>query len=91
MLKRDLARNCIDCIAPRNGTDAIHPQRVGLNHPPLRALYRFRGKEKTRPRNDLCRNRIGRTGPYRIGAQLPIQSGYNRIGDFIGKLSEIPT
>jgi hypothetical protein len=32
----------------------------------------------------LGRNRIGRIGPHRISAQLPIRSKYNRIGDFIG-------
>jgi hypothetical protein len=36
-----LAQNCIGCIgfAPyRDGTDAVHPNRVGLNHPPFGGL-----------------------------------------------------
>jgi hypothetical protein len=32
----------------------------------------------------LGRDRIGRIGPYRIGAQLRIRGKYNRIGGFIG-------
>jgi hypothetical protein len=39
---------------------------------------------KMRAYRGLGRDRIGRTGPYRFSAQLPIRGKYNRIGGFTG-------
>ena len=86
MLKGRLGRNRIGRIGRipiGKGTDTIRLQRVRF----ITHSCRFVSpaiEKKMRAYRGLGRDRIGRTGPYRIGAQLPIRSKHNRIGGFIG-------
>jgi hypothetical protein len=50
----------------------------------LQVRVEIQRMKKMRAYRGLGRDRIGRIGPYRISAGLPIRGKYNRIGGFIG-------
>ena len=63
------------------------PAKSEIDHSLLQVRVEIQRMKKMRAYRGLGRDRIGRigrTGPYRIGAQLPIRGKYNRIGGFIG-------
>jgi hypothetical protein len=74
---------CIGCITPREKGDSVQPHKVGLTHPLLGLLHRFRGPENACSWKDLIRFYIGCIGLHCIGARLPMQQGYNCIGSFV--------
>ena len=85
MLERNLARNrvgCIGCIPYRGRYDTAAKSEI--HHSLLQVRVENERMKKMRAYRGLGRDRIGRTGPYRISAGLPIRGKYNRIGGFIG-------
>ena len=73
---------CIGCITPREKGDSVQPHKVGLTHPLLGHLYRFRGPENTCSWKDLSRFCIGCIGGTCIAMQLRDTGGYNCIAWF---------
>ena len=85
MLERNLARNrvgCIGCIPYRGRYDTAAKSEI--HHSLLQVRVEIQRMRKMCAYRGLGRDRIGRSGPYRICAQLPIRGKYNRIGGFIG-------
>jgi len=60
------------------------PAKSEIHHSLLQVRTETQRMRKMRAYRGLGRDRIGRSGPYRICAQLPIRGKYNRIGGFIG-------
>ena len=60
------------------------PAKSEIHHSLLQVRVEIQRMRKMCAYRGLGRDRIGRSGPYRICAQLPIRGKYNRIGGFIG-------
>ena len=60
------------------------PAKSEIDHSLLQVRVEIQRMRKMCAYRGLGRDRIGRSGPYRICAQLPIRGKYNRIGGFIG-------